>query len=153
MKSLETKIPPPVLAGVVALFMTAAAPYLQKLELPFGLQVALMAGCGVIAFSFGITGVITFLRKQTTIDPVNVDQASKLVTDGIYAFSRNPMYVGLTALLVQWAVHLSVPWTLVGPAVFAWFLHRFQIIPEERAMRAKFGAAYDDYCRRVRRWL
>jgi protein-S-isoprenylcysteine O-methyltransferase Ste14 len=63
------------------------------------------------------------------------------------------MYIGLTALLVGWAVWLSVPWTMLGPVAFMLYLTRFQIIPEERAMSSKFGRDYDDYRQRVRRWL
>lgn len=63
------------------------------------------------------------------------------------------MYVGLTSLLVSWAVYLAAPWSLLGPAFFVLFISRFQIIPEERAMVAKFGAAYGDYKCGVRRWL
>jgi protein-S-isoprenylcysteine O-methyltransferase Ste14 len=63
------------------------------------------------------------------------------------------MYLGLTAVLVGWAVWLSVPWLFVGPAALMLFLTRFQIIPEERVMSAKFGRDYDDYRKRVRRWL
>jgi len=47
------------------------------------------------------------------------------------------MYVGLTALLVGWAVWLSVPWVLLGPVALMLFLTRFQIIPEERVMSSK----------------
>jgi protein-S-isoprenylcysteine O-methyltransferase Ste14 len=50
-------------------------------------------------------------------------------------------------------VHLGVPLTLLGPVFFAVFIHRFQILPEERVMSAKFGQEYDDYRERVRRWL
>ncbi|HSI10557.1 MAG TPA: isoprenylcysteine carboxylmethyltransferase family protein, partial [Chthoniobacter sp.] len=67
--------------------------------------------------------------------------------------TRNPMYVGLTGLLTMWAVHLAVPWTLAGPIAFALFMHFFQILPEERAMEARFGREYLDYQKKVRRWL
>lgn len=76
-----------------------------------------------------------------------------MVTGGVYRLTRNPMYVGLTLLLTTWAVWLAVPWTFLGPVVFALFTHCFQILPEERVMSAKFGRAYEDYRRRVRRWL
>jgi protein-S-isoprenylcysteine O-methyltransferase Ste14 len=54
---------------------------------------------------------------------------------------------------VAWTIWLSVPWVMLGPVVFMLYLTRFQIIPEERAMSSKFGRDYDDYCKRVRRWL
>jgi protein-S-isoprenylcysteine O-methyltransferase Ste14 len=67
--------------------------------------------------------------------------------------SRNPMYVGLLLLLAGWALHLSHPLALLGLPAFVAYMNRFQIAPEERALRAKFGPAYEDYARAVRRWL
>jgi len=63
------------------------------------------------------------------------------------------MYVGLTAVLVGWAIQLSVPWVFLGPVAFMLYITRFQIIPEERVMSSKFGPAYDEYRQHVRRWL
>ena len=94
-----------------------------------------------------------FRRNKTTINPVDLESASALVTSGVFRFSRNPMYVGFTAMLVGWAVCLAAPWALVGPVAFVLFTNRFQIIPEERVMREKFGQAYDDYQAQVRRWI
>lgn len=117
------------------------------------LHFALVLAGGSIAFFFGAGGIIAFRLAKTTINPVQIDQASHVVTGGIYSVTRNPMYVGLTTLLMTWAVWLAVPWTLLGPVFFALFTHRFQILPEERVMSAKFGKEYDDYRKRVRRWL
>ena len=72
---------------------------------------------------------------------------------GNFRYSRNPMYVGLAGLLTSWAIFLAAPWTLTGVVAFLMFTWRFQIVPEESVMSAKFGAAYADYQRRVRRWL
>ncbi|MEO7035757.1 MAG: isoprenylcysteine carboxylmethyltransferase family protein [Polyangiaceae bacterium] len=98
-------------------------------------------------------GIAEFRKSKTTIDPVRIANASALVTSGVFRITRNPMYVGLTALLLAWGVVLDAPATLAFPFVFAAFLNRFQIIPEERAMTNRFGEAYLVYCRRVRRWL
>jgi protein-S-isoprenylcysteine O-methyltransferase Ste14 len=100
-----------------------------------------------------ILGVWAFRQAKTTVNPVNPEKASSVVTGGVYSYTRNPMYVGLTALLVGWAIWLSAPWVFLGPVAFMLYLMRFQIIPEERIMSAKFGRDYDDYRNRVRRWL
>jgi protein-S-isoprenylcysteine O-methyltransferase Ste14 len=54
---------------------------------------------------------------------------------------------------VAWAVHLGALWPLAGPPLFVLYINRYQIAPEERVMRRKFGAEYAAYAARVRRWL
>ena len=63
------------------------------------------------------------------------------------------MYVALTALLASLAFALGNGWLLAGPLAFAVFTQQFQILPEERAMAARFGADSAAYKARVRRWL
>lgn len=63
------------------------------------------------------------------------------------------MYVGMFAVLIGWALTLS-NWAAVAILpVFVLYMNRFQIRPEERALSDRFGDAYLDYTRRVRRWL
>ena len=75
------------------------------------------------------------------------------MTSGSYRLTRNPMYLGMAILLATLAIVLSSPWLLLGPLVFVLFITRIQIIPEERAMHARFGDDYAAYCARVRRWI
>jgi len=84
---------------------------------------------------------------------VHIDRASSVVTSGAYRFSRNPMYVGLTCLLLSLSAFMASPWTLLGPLFFVLYITRFQIVPEERVMEARFGAPYLIYKRQVRRWI
>lgn len=72
---------------------------------------------------------------------------------GVYRYTRNPMYLGLTMLLLAWTLYLAVPAALAGPLLFAAYITRFQIIPEERVLAQKFGADYAAYLRKVRQWL
>jgi protein-S-isoprenylcysteine O-methyltransferase Ste14 len=81
------------------------------------------------------------------------DRASALISSGIYRWSRNPMYFGMALLLLGVAAWGS---TLAGYLLvlaFCWFLTRFQIIPEERALLAAFGQEFAQYMARVRRWI
>ena len=153
MKGLENKFPPPLVTLALGLAMWGVSKFQPAIPMDPRLHFALTAALGVIALSFGAGGIIAFRLARTTINPVRIDQASRVVTGGIYRVTRNPMYVGLTALLTMWAVWLAVPLALLGPVFFALFIHRFQILPEERAMSAKFGREYDEYRKRVRRWL
>jgi protein-S-isoprenylcysteine O-methyltransferase Ste14 len=153
MHTLENKIPPPLVALGIGAVMWGAARWLPAISIQPYFRYAL-AGC-ITLFAMLVAGsaMLAFRQAKTTINPVRIEQASKVVTSGIFGYTRNPMYVGLTALLTSWAVWLAVPWTLLGPVVFALFTQRFQIIPEERMMGAKFGHDYDEYRKRVRRWL
>ncbi len=138
---------------LVAASMWEASKFQSAVSIEPRLHFALTVALGLAALSFGAGGIIAFRLVKTTINPVRVDQASRVVTGGIFRLTRNPMYVGLTALLTTWAVWLAVPWTLLGSVGFALFTHRFQILPEERTMEAKFGSEYLNYKRCVRRWL
>ena len=154
MQTLELKIRPPIVALLVgvAMWVGAHSHLLPAVDLgKWRLMLArVCTGLGLIV---SISGVWALRRAKTTVSPVAPEKASSVVSSGIYSCTRNPMYVGLTVVLVGWAIRLSVPWVLLGPVAFVLYMTRFQIIPEERVMNSKFGRTYDDYRQRVRRWL
>jgi protein-S-isoprenylcysteine O-methyltransferase Ste14 len=117
-----------------------AAPwsYLGLLPLVFGLWLA-------------VSSARAFRRAGTPIRPL--ERSTRLVLTGAYRFTRNPMYLGLACVLAGIALLLSSlsPW-LVVPSFVSWIDRRF-VRREEALLRATFGASYEDYCRRVRRWL
>jgi len=153
MPSLELKVPPLALVAVLAALMWLGARALPSLAFAFpGLMLAalLLAAAGVLVVAAGVTA---FRRARTTVDPRDPARSSELVATGIYRASRNPMYLGMLLLLAAWSVFLgSAPALLALPAFVAW-MNRFQIAPEERALRARFGDRFTSYERRVRRWL
>jgi protein-S-isoprenylcysteine O-methyltransferase Ste14 len=160
MQRLETRVPPPVLvlliAGVMAAWRLAgpgAATAVAADPTWHGVQV----GVAVLVLLAGLALVVPaarlFRRTGTTINPVNVNAASKLVTKGPFGFTRNPMYLGMVLILSGIAVWLGGWAVWLGPVAFVAWITRLQIIPEERAMAAKFGADYADYRARVRRWI
>lgn len=153
MRWLELRIPPPVVALLTAAAMGATARLGAGVELPPLVRTAAVAVLLSFAALCGPAAIAAFRRARTTVDPTRPEKASSLVTTGIYRLSRNPMYLALAVALGAWAVWLAVPWCALGPLAFAGYLTRFQIVPEERVMHQKFGAAYDDYRRRTRRWL
>ena len=81
------------------------------------------------------------------------DAPGTLVTTGWFRFSRNPMYVGFTLLLVGAAAVAGCAFALVPPIVFALISARIYVPFEESALSRAFGDAYETYRRRVRRWL
>ena len=107
----------------------------------------------VLGIAISVAGVVSFRRARTTVNPTRPDTASALVATGIYRFTRNPMYLGLFLVLAGWSAYLANAAALAGPLLFALYIDRFQIVPEERALATKFGAAFDTYRRQTRRWI
>ncbi|MEM7274038.1 MAG: isoprenylcysteine carboxylmethyltransferase family protein, partial [Actinomycetota bacterium] len=107
-----------------------------------------------VGIGLGVAGIVTFSRVGTTVDPHRIENASILVTEGIYRFTRNPMYLGLVLVCAGWGIRLgSVVGTVVGSALLFGVLRQFQIIPEERMMTERFGETYERYRASVRRWI
>ncbi len=79
--------------------------------------------------------------------------ARALVDSAAYRFSRNPMYVGMLAILAGLGLASDSVWLLLAAAAMTLYLGLYMVPREERYLAAAFGAEYADYCRRVRRWL
>lgn len=153
MKSLELKIPPLALVLVAAAAMWFAAAEVPALtwDLPFKRVLASIFALTGIAVA--ITGVMSFRRAGTTVNPTRPQSTSSLVNSGIYRYSRNPMYLGFLLALLGWAAFLANLLALAPVAAFVAYMDRFQILPEERALTARFGDEFIAYTRKVRRWI
>ena len=151
--SFALNVPPLVQLLAVGLAMWLVARFLDTGETYstwLGLLLILFLAAGLIIIC---AAIIPMYKLGTTIDPRNPSQASKLVTVGIFNCSRNPIYLGLLLILVAWNIHLYSLYATVGLPLFIWSITKFQIIPEEQQMGAKFGIDYFGYCEKVRRWL
>ena len=146
------KVPPPIwtlLCVLVAAALSAVAgwPRFPGLHLvPLGV-VLVIAGAAL-----PIWAAVLFRRAGATFIP-QAREHKRLIVDGPYRFTRNPMYLGLTLVTLGVALWNGAwPMLLAPIAVVATF--NFVHIPyEEAAMRREFGADFDDYARRVRRWI
>jgi protein-S-isoprenylcysteine O-methyltransferase Ste14 len=153
MQALELRIPPPAVAVLVAAAMWGISLVAPSLEVPAFIRVAAAVTLALAGGGFSLAGVISFRRAGTTTNPMKPETASAFICSGIYKATRNPMYVGLLLVLVAWAIFLSTAWALLGPLALVLYLNRFQIVPEERVLSARFGTDYAAYKSRVRRWL
>lgn len=148
---LNNKIPPVIVVIFFAGLMALIAHYSV---IDFTTFISYVAAIFVlIGITFCVAGVISFRLAKTTVDPNNPEQASELVTKGIYKVSRNPMYVGFAFILIGWGVWLTSLWAILCIVGFVVYLTLFQIIPEERALTKLFGQQYTEYTSQVRRWL
>ena len=153
MKSLELKIPPLALVLIAAALMWLLQGFypLAALSGPAGRVLALVSAlCGI---AVAIAGVIEFRRACTTLDPTKPDKACRVVSSGIFARTRNPMYLGLALLLLGLCFWLADLTDFLMLAVFVRYLARYQIEPEERLLLQKFGAEFESYTQQVGRWL
>ena len=100
-----------------------------------------------------LMGIVAFRIKSTTVDPLNPDKASSLVTHGIYQYTRNPMYTGMAMVLLGGVIRIGSPLGVLAVLFFVWYLTQFQIKPEEEALRTLFKEEYENYCQKVRRWV
>lgn len=105
----------------------------------------------LMGFGAAVLALVAFHRAGTRPEPWKPTTA--LVTSGPYRFSRNPMYLGFTLLYLALALWFGGYWSLVLlPPVLLVMIHGV-IRREEAYLSRLFGAAYDDYRQRVRRWL
>ncbi|QPG06697.1 isoprenylcysteine carboxylmethyltransferase family protein [Salinimonas marina] len=149
--SLELKVPPAIVfAG--ALFAVWLLSRLSEPGFWWGLELAgrLLIGAGALVI---VAATLQFRRHRTTLDPREPDKATALLTRGIFAFSRNPIYLAFGLIVLGFALAAeSVAALIVAPSFMA-YLQLFQIKPEEAYLRQKFGQRYLNYCQRTRRWL
>ncbi len=150
---LELKIPPVIVVTFAALLMLATLLIIPSFPVPTIRHILLIIVPSIPAAIFGIAAITKFGRAKTTVNPTKPDTASTLVTTGIYAISRNPMYTALAFLLLAIATAIANTISLLILPAFILYLTRFQIIPEERALTKIFGPEYTAYQQKTRRWL
>jgi protein-S-isoprenylcysteine O-methyltransferase Ste14 len=147
------KIPPPVVGLAVAALMWLAARGLPTLVFEFPARTRFAAGFVIGGIAIAAAGVVAFRRAKTTVNPMQPASSSSLVVSGVYQMTRNPMYLGFLLVLVGWAIFLANAIAFLLLPVFVFYMNRFQIEPEERALSALFGEEFGAYRARVRRWL
>lgn len=150
---LDLRVPPLVVMAVIGAASWFAARGVPSLQFDYPGRpwvAAVFAGLGL---AFSVAGVASFRRARTTVNPINPEGVTALVVSGVYRVTRNPMYLGFLCCLLAETAWLAHPVALAGAAAFVLYMNRFQIVPEERVLAARFGSDYHTYTRRVRRWL
>jgi protein-S-isoprenylcysteine O-methyltransferase Ste14 len=144
------KLPPPAWALI---YVVVAAAVSWALGWPPGLtNVPLGIALVLLGWAPPLWAVVMFRRAGTEFNPTSSEN-KKLVVSGPYGFTRNPMYLGLTIITLGIALWVGAwPMFLAPVAVFA--TANWVHIPfEEAKMRRQFGADFDDYTHKVRRWI
>ena len=146
------KVPPLLQVALIAAAVLAAQWLLLGWSRPAVPALLVGAALALIGSLVPLLATERFVRAGTTVDPRDPTRSEALVTTGIYRFTRNPMYLGFLCWLLALAVVLHSWLGLLGGLLFFERMQRSQIPAEEAALARRFGDAYQDYCRRVRRW-
>ena len=145
------KIHPPVLLLLSILGMFALNRYfpVQKV-IPHPYH---WTGCILFLIAFAMTGYVVFLFNRVDTEINTFKEPRKLVTEGLFRFIRNPIYLGFVLMLMGVAIFLGSlsPWLFV--VAFFLISNAWYIPVEERNLETIFGEAYRNYKSKVRRWL
>jgi protein-S-isoprenylcysteine O-methyltransferase Ste14 len=147
------RVPPLAVAAIVFVAMWAITRVAPSLSFDFGGRRLASLQLLLLAAAIGLAGTRSFSRARTTVNPLQPERTSALVTTGIYRYTRNPMYVAVALALLGWSLFLGHLLAPLGAVVFVAWMDRRQIPAEEHALRGLFGADFDRYCGEVRRWL
>lgn len=153
MSALELKIPPPLVALACAGLAWVLVHYSPGLVLPFPGLGWVAAAFVLAGIALDLSGLVVFRKAQTTVNPLAPEKSTVIVQTGPYAFTRNPMYLGMASVLLGYCAYLANPLSMLSVLAFGAYITRFQIIPEERLLLGKFGEAYARYKQAVRRWF
>ncbi len=145
------RVPPPLIHGGAVVAGLGLGVW-WPLALPGGPAVRLAGGLLMLA-ALVLTALAfrEFRRHGNPVAPHRPVQC--LQCDGPYRYTRNPLYLALAGLHAGLGLLLANGWLLVTLVPAVAVVRYFVIAREEAYLRRRFGAAYLDYCRRVRRWL
>ena len=148
---MKTKIPPPILALVMIVLIYLSSLFVESITFNYQgsssvLFIILGAACALPSFKL-------FAKFKTTITPLKPSDATALVTEGMYRYSRNPMYLGLLLWTIASTIWFGTWFGIIINIVFVFLINFLQIIPEEEALLEIFGEEYEEYKKNVRRWI
>ena len=147
---MKTLIPPPIVT-IVFLFVIFFTKDL------FRFSVTLPTSLGFIIIFTGLMVIFIAARQfkaaNTTINPLKPENASVLVSKGIFSYSRNPMYLGMLLIIIGFSIIHNLIAVLVIMPLWVIYITNFQIIPEEEAMLIIFEEDFVNYCKKTRRWI
>lgn len=147
---MRNMLPPRLFVGAIVLMLVAhlLVPVRALLAFPWSMTGLLPMLAGLY---LNIAADRQFKEAQTTVKPF--EESTRLMTDGVFAFSRNPMYLGMALALIGLALLLGslTPWFIA--LLFVVVVDRRFIVMEEKMLAASFGDQFEGYRQSVRRWI
>ena len=145
------KIPPPILVIILTSWVYFSSTKLELIYLPYRHIVSVIIL--IIGLIVIVSPVVDFIKSKTTINPVKFKNVNRLVTTGIYRYSRNPMYLGMILIVISTTVYYLNFLSVFSPLIFYIWINKFQINREEIFLEDKFGSEYLKYKSKTRRWI
>ena len=148
---MNNKIPPPIVTlvfGLAIYFSRSIFPDLSNAIFNILSILLIISGPFIL-----ISAVRSFKAHQTTINPINIDNATSLVVSGTFKYSRNPMYLGMALILLSLSFKFNLLGGIFFTLLFAIYITRFQIIPEEAVMEKLFSDDFQKYKSKTRMWI
>tara|TARA_Y100000816_G_scaffold205989_1_gene152048 strand:+ start:1057 stop:1503 length:447 start_codon:yes stop_codon:yes gene_type:complete len=148
---MNNKIPPPIVTlafGLMIYFSRNIFPDINNIIFYVLSLFFIILGPFIL-----ISAVRSFKAEQTTINPININNASSLVISGVFKYSRNPMYLGMVFILLALSLRFNIVGGILFTSIFIMYITKFQIIPEEAAMKSIFGEDFNKYKNKTRRWI
>tara|TARA_Y100000768_G_scaffold69620_1_gene48961 strand:+ start:1041 stop:1484 length:444 start_codon:yes stop_codon:yes gene_type:complete len=145
------KIPPPLIVLVLVISIYFSSKKIDLINIPFKLQISFfILSIGILIFLYP---VLQFIKSKTTVDPIKFKKVNKLVTSGIFKYSRNPMYLGMLMVVLSTSIFYLNIYSILTPFLFIFWINKFQIKREEAFLTEKFGKEYLSYKNKTRKWL
>ena len=145
------KIPPPLLVIILVISNYFSSKKIDLIILPNQNLISfIILLIGVLIL---ITPIFKFIKSNTTIDPIRFKKVNKLITTGIYSYSRNPMYLGLLIIVISTSIFYLNIFSTTTPILFYCWINKFQIKREEIFLKEKFGNEFLSYIKKTRRWI
>ena len=146
-----SKIPPPLVVLILVISTFFSSKKIDLIQIPFQSLISIfILSIGILIL---LNPVLKFKKSKTTINPIKFKKVNKLVTSGIYKYSRNPMYLGLLMIVFSSSIFYLNIYSILTPLFFYLWINRFQIKREEVFLTKKFGEDYLSYKKKTRRWI
>tara|TARA_Y100000590_G_C15685981_1_gene1001678 strand:- start:1550 stop:2041 length:492 start_codon:yes stop_codon:yes gene_type:complete len=150
-KVLNIRIQPPLIFAIFMLLAIFLHKFAHELSIKYSILNTfgfLISICGIIINMWSMN---KYRKYKTSSHPKH--QAFKLIQDGPYKFSRNPLYLGNWMMIFGFGFGLNILWISITSFLALLVVNFFVVLPEERYMYDIFGEDYKDYSKNVRRWL
>ena len=145
------KIPPPLIVLVLIVSIYFSSKKIDLINIPLQLEISIFVlSAGILIF---VNPVLQFIKSKTTVNPIQFEEVNKLVTSGIFKYSRNPMYLGMLMIVLSTSIFYLNIYSILTPLLFMLWINKFQIKREEEFLIEKFGDEYLSYKKKTRRWI